>query len=176
MAAVRKKIPLDVKQHILHETGFQCANPNCRRPLTLDIHHLQSVADDGSNDPQNLIALCPNCHADHHRGIIPLKSIRAWKMLSIALNEGLGRRSIDILLALDKTGPLMIDGEGGLHAASLIAADLVRLSFNTRRGGGWASQSGLPAYTLELTERGHIVVQAWKHGDQEGVVNAGVVF
>src|SRR6266481_4830210 len=112
MATKRKKIPLDVKQQVLHESGFQCANPCCRRPLTLDIHHIECVADNGSNDPHNLLALCPNCHTDHHKNIIPLKSIRAWKMLAISLNEGLGRRAIDILLALDKTGPLMIDGEG----------------------------------------------------------------
>lgn len=176
MGTRHKKIPLDIKQHVLHESGFFCANPSCRQILTLDIHHLQSVAEDGSNDPQNLIALCPNCHAAHHKSIIPLKSIRAWKMLAISLNEGLGRRAIDILLALNKAGPLMIDGEGALHAASLIASDLVRFSVNTDRGGPWASQAGLPAYKLELTEKGRIVVEAWKEGDQERVINAGVTF
>lgn len=174
MSRARKKITQDVKQQVLHETGFQCANPNCRTPLTLDIHHLDKVSDGGSDDPENLIALCPNCHARHHRGHIPRESIRAWKMLAISLNEGLGRRSLDILLALDKTDShsLMIDGEGALQAASLIASNLVRLARNPRHSL-LTKGMGFPVYVLELTERGQNVVHAWKQGDQKGVVNAG---
>lgn len=171
---MRKKVTVDIKQQVLHETGFQCANPNCRATLTLDIHHLVPVSDTGTNDPANLIALCPNCHSRYHRGPIPLESIRSWKMLAIALNEGLGRRSLDILLALDKTGPLMSDGTGALHVAPLIASGLVQVAPNPNRGGIMRSSQGLPAYVIELTERGRIVVTAWKQGDQEGVVNAGL--
>lgn len=174
MNRVRKKVTQDVRQRVLHETGFQCANPNCRATLTLDIHHLVQVSDAGLDDPANLIGLCPNCHARHHRGPIPRESIRAWKMLAISLNEGLGRRSLDILLALDKTGSLMSDGEGALQVASLIASGLVRLASNPHRGGEMRSSQGLPAYVIELTEKGRTVVDAWKQGDQEGVVNAGL--
>jgi hypothetical protein len=172
MAPRRKSIAIDVKQQVLHESGFQCANPACRRPLTLDIHHLEKVADGGSNEPHNLIALCPNCHADHHRNIIPQESVRAWKMLLVSLNEGIGRRSMDVLLTLNKVPSLMVSGEGALLCAPLIAANLVCISSNPHRGGPWASQVGLPTYLLELTEKGRQVTEAWLRGDQVGVVNA----
>lgn len=173
MSTRRRRLPLDIKQIILHESGFQCANPNCRHTLTLDIHHLDSISDGGTNDPQNLIALCPNCHAGFHRGDIPKASIRAWKLLAVSLSEGLGRRAVEVLLALDKTGPLMIDGDGVLTVASLIASDLVALQSNTKRGGLWGSQTGLPAYELKLTPKGQIVVRGWKEGNQNQVVDVG---
>ena len=106
MAKKRRSIPVDVQHLVLHEAGYKCANPVCRTILTLDIHHLVPVADDGGNAPDNLLALCPNCHALHHRAEIPADSIRAWKMLLLALNEAYDRRSVDLLLALDKCGAL----------------------------------------------------------------------
>jgi 5-methylcytosine-specific restriction endonuclease McrA len=88
----RTKIPSDIRQLVLHEAGYHCANPNCRTVLTLDIHHIEYVSQEGSNEPSNLLPLCPNCHALHHSGVISLNSVRTWKMLLLALNEAFDKR------------------------------------------------------------------------------------
>lgn len=35
----------------------------------LEIHHLRHLADNGSDTPENAVALCPNCHREIHLGL-----------------------------------------------------------------------------------------------------------
>ena len=161
---VRKALPQDVRHRVLHQAGYKCGNPVCRTIITLDIHHLVPVAEVGQNDPENLLALCPNCHALHHRGQIPIESLRAWKMLLLAINEAFDRRSIDLLLSLDIMGMVFVSGEGVLECAALIAGGLVQhATYNT-------GQSRFPGYSVSLTEKGRLFVQSWKAGKQEQAV------
>jgi hypothetical protein len=161
--AKRKSLTVDVKSTVLHEAGYKCGNPSCRHILTLDIHHLDQVGDGGSDDPQNLLALCPNCHALHHReNGIPIDSLRAWKMLLLAINEAYDRRSIDILLALDRLGDLHVFGDGVLSCAPLVATGLVQC------GQQWMGHQIM--YKIELTGHGKTFVTAWKAGDQEAAI------
>lgn len=74
-----RHIPDKVRLAVLTEAGFRCAVPTCKTIIALDLHHIVSVSDSGPNDAINLLALCPTCHALHHRGTIPLESIRVWK-------------------------------------------------------------------------------------------------
>src|SRR6266705_1039150 len=104
----RTAIPVDVRQLVLHESGYKCSNPSCRHVITLDVHHLELVSEGGGNAPENLLALCPNCHALHHANRIPRESLRAWKLLLLALNQGFDRQSIDALLALRRLGNLYV--------------------------------------------------------------------
>ena len=161
----RKALLIDVRKRVLHEAGYKCGNPICRCILTLDIHHLVPVSEDGADEPENLLALCPNCHALHHKGEIPVESLRAWKMLLLAVNEAFDRRSVDLLLALDKVGTTYVSGEGVLECASLIAAGLVKR-------GSYSTGGAIPTYSVSLTDRGRAMVNAWKQGDQEAAVEA----
>ena len=34
----------------------------------LEVHHLKRLRDGGPDDPENVIALCPNCHRRRHQG------------------------------------------------------------------------------------------------------------
>jgi hypothetical protein len=123
-----RRVPLDVKRLVLHEAGYKCANPCCRYPLTLDIHHLYYVSEGGSNLAENLVPLCPNCHTEHHNGNIPTDSLRAWKMLLLALNEAFDRHSIDLLLTIDKVGYIdWISGDGVHTYAPLVASNLISI-------------------------------------------------
>jgi hypothetical protein len=160
----RSTLRVDVRHLVLHEAGYKCGNPICRTILTLDIHHLDPVSNGGGNAPENLLALCPTCHALHHSGVIPQESLRAWKMLILAVNEAFDRRSIDLLLALDSTGPVMCNGEGVLECAALISTGLAE----GHRLGGIAA--GVPPYSVMLTDRGRAFVAAWKKGDQRAAV------
>src|SRR5688500_8238128 len=96
----RKALPLDLVSLTLHEAGYRCANPVCRTILTLDIHHMVRLADGGPDSAENLLALCPNCHSLHHKGIIPAASIRTWKLLLMSLNQAFDQHAVDILLTL----------------------------------------------------------------------------
>jgi hypothetical protein len=55
------------------------------------------------------------------------ESLRSWKLLLGALNEGFDRRSVDLLLLLDRM-PLMMTADGVLQFATLIAADYVAIA------------------------------------------------
>jgi hypothetical protein len=74
--------------------------------------------------PNNLLALCPNCHSLHHKGVVPATSHRAWKRILLALNEAFDQRVIDILLALHKfVDGLILSGDGAPTCAALVASD-----------------------------------------------------
>ena len=59
-------IPQPVADQLLAECGRHCCL--CRRfqPLCLQVHHIRPQAEGGTNDPDNLIALCLNCHSSVH--------------------------------------------------------------------------------------------------------------
>lgn len=168
-----KALKPDVRTIVLHECGYKCGNPSCRHILTLDIHHLEPVSNGGPDDPDNLLALCPYCHTLHHAGHIPIESVRAWKMLLLAINEAYDRRSVDILLAIEKmagrnTSPLYVSGDGVLACSPLIAGDLVLAAQHSN------PHMGIPLsnYALSLTRRGHNLLKAWKDGDQKAAIAA----
>lgn len=52
----------------------------------LEVHHLYRRSDDGPDDPDNVIAICPNCHRRVHYG----KNGEAFNQELIAKVEGNG--------------------------------------------------------------------------------------
>jgi len=161
----RRKVPVDVRDLVLMEAGYQCAVPTCRTLLLLDVHHITRVADDGGDEPSNLIALCPNHHDMHHRGTIPAGAIRAWKQMLVALNAAFDRESIALLLFLSVqepgARPLEISGDGVLRFAHLIAAGFAAFEQFT------SYQESSMGYMMRLTPKGQNVVAAWKDGEPE---------
>ena len=164
----RKALLQAVRREVLHEAGYKCGNPVCRTIVTLDIHHLDPVAEAGNNEPENLLVLCPNCHTLHHRGVIPVESLRAWKMMLLSINEAFDRRSVDLLLALDVTGRLVVSGEGVLECAALVAAGLVQPGSLHHNMDG----RSFTTYSVSLSEKGSAMVRAWKAGNQALAVGA----
>ena len=79
MATHRRRISKAVRLAVLAEAGYRCATPTCRTILAIDLHHLTWVSEGGPNDASNLLALCPTCHALHHRGEIPHEALILWK-------------------------------------------------------------------------------------------------
>jgi hypothetical protein len=172
MTPKRKSLPVDVRSLVLHESGYKCGNPVCRSILTLEIHHLVPLAKDGDDEPDNLLALCPNCHALHHKGEIPISSIRAWKLLQLAINEAYDKRTMDLLNTLDKVGLIFVSGDGLLICSTIVAADLVDVQT-------WGAQMmtmergfEVPYYRLSLTARGKALLEANKLGDQRAALAA----
>ncbi len=153
-----------VKQQVLMEAGYMCANPRCRVILTLEIHHMIWVKDGGGNDPSNLIALCGNCHGLHTKGEIPAEAIRHWKGMLLALNHAFDRKGMDLLLFLHKAGPnsmLYFSADGVLEFAGLFAAGLVQFGSQQRD-----NIRGTSRHEVFLNHKGTAIVEAWLEGSE----------
>ena len=130
--------------------------------MAIDLHHIVEVSDNGSNEANNLLALCPTCHALHHRGTIPVESIKVWKGMLVSLNGAFDKVTIDDLIFLYKTprNVLMLSGDGVLKFSKLIAADLADYTIAMQNGP-------LINYEVWLSDRGRLLVEAWGKGDME---------
>jgi 5-methylcytosine-specific restriction enzyme A len=67
----------DARRAVLLRSGGRCENPRCagdvqdrtvRGEPILEVDHVQDLALGGPDDPAQMIALCPNCHATKTRG------------------------------------------------------------------------------------------------------------
>lgn len=61
-------------------------------PVILDVHHLDE--DRTNNDVNNLIIICPTCHAKIHRGIIRVERVKPFKKVRVIYNEVFGGKQI----------------------------------------------------------------------------------
>jgi HNH endonuclease len=166
--AERKNLPARRLIDILTESGYRCAVPTCRGILALDMHHIWEVSEGGSDELSNLIALCPTCHALYHRGTIRQESIYCYKAMLVAVRQAFDLDVLDKLLFLAKLPDdyLVVSGDGVLHFARLIAADLAQ--FQLKANNAWQ----LVTYTVKLSPKGRMLVSAWKSGDRSALLNA----
>jgi hypothetical protein len=165
--------------------GYKCANPTCRHILTLELHHIVWVKAGGKNDPDNLLALCPNCHALHTKGHLPETAIRTWKQLLVSLNST-NRVTADLLLVLfheeqrvdaledhpdiplNLKMPFRFTGDGLPALSGLVTAGLLGIS--KRFAGTNALGSSMPSFEVRLTTKGKHFVEAWLEGDASKAV------
>ena len=126
-----------IRDEVLREAGYKCANPTCRNILTLELHHIEWVKDGGDSSANNLIALCGHCHDMHTNGHIPPTAIRHWKGMLHALNHAFNRESTDLLLYLAHPGMenVWYTGDGFLRFAGLVAAGLVEVADPSSQSG-----------------------------------------
>lgn len=159
----RKRLTLSTVTKVLTESGYRCAVPTCRGILALDMHHIWEVSAGGGDDPTNLIALCPTCHALYHRGTISAESISTYKSMLVAIGRAFDLESIDQLLFLSQLPEkyLVLSGDGVLQFARLISAGLARVSMLANNN--WV----LVTYSVNISERGRQLVSAWKLGDRD---------
>jgi hypothetical protein len=60
------KIPDEVAAEILAKCGRCCCLCRRFRPTYLQVHHITEQSKGGTNEPDNLIAICLTCHSDVH--------------------------------------------------------------------------------------------------------------
>ena len=158
----RDHLPLKTRVNVLTESGYRCAVPTCRNILALDMHHIWEVSAGGSDDPSNLIALCPTCHALYHRGTIKQESIYVYKAMLVAITRAFDLEAIDRLLFLEscKKDFLVLSGDGLLHFGRLIAAGLA--SVDQKSNNNWQ----LVTYAVNISDKGRQLIEAWKQGDR----------
>lgn len=153
---------------VLTEAGYRCAVPTCRTILALDLHHLVRASDAGANNQANLLALCPTCHALHHRGEIHRDSLFAWKSMLVSLGQAFDQRDIDDLLFLVQASgvDLQLSGDGVAKFSRLIGSGLATYSLALN------NYQGYRLYRVDLTQRGKLLVAAWKAGDRTALSHA----
>jgi hypothetical protein len=158
----RKNLSLKTQVIVLTESGYRCAVPTCRNILALDMHHIWEVSTGGSNDPSNLIALCPTCHALYHRGTIKADSIYAYKAMLVAITRAFDVEAIDRLLFLESCEKdfLVVSGDGLLHFSRLIAAGLATVE--QKSNNNWQ----IVTYAVNINDKGRQLIEAWKQGDR----------
>ena len=163
----RKPIPKPIQLDVLTEAGWRCGVPTCRTVLALDLHHLVEVGEGGKNDAANLLALCPTCHALHHRGDLTREALYTYKAILVALSHAFDIATVDQLLFLDvlRDRSLQLQGQGVLSVMRLISAQLADFK-NTGK------DMGVEFYSVALTQRGKALVDAWKSGNRENVAAA----
>ncbi len=168
MTSARKAIPSALMREVLIEAGYRCGVPTCRTILAIDLHHLVEVSAGGGNEIANLIALCPTCHALHHRGTISADALYAWKGVLAALGMAFDREAIDRLmfLSLCPIDYLVVSGDGLLHYSRLIAAGLARVDM--KANNAWQ----LVTYAVNISPKGRLLIDAWKTGDRQLVAEA----
>lgn len=158
----RKNLPVSTRELLLTECGYRCAVPNCRNILALDMHHINEVQAGGSDDPANLIALCPTCHRLYHRGDISSDSIYSYKAMLVAISRAFDIDAVDRLMFLNGCAKdfLVVSGDGLLHFGRLIAAGLATV--HLKANNNWQ----IVTYAVNISDKGHLIIEAWKQGDR----------
>lgn len=158
----RDNLPLKTRVIVLTECGYRCAVPTCRNILALDMHHIWEVSAGGGDDPSNLVALCPTCHALYHRGTIKAESVYLYKAMLVAITRAFDVEAIDRLLFLEpqQKNFLVVSGDGLLHFARLIAAGLA--SVEQKSNNNWQ----IVTYAVSISDKGRQLIEAWKQGDR----------
>jgi hypothetical protein len=158
----RNRLSLNTRMIVLTESGYRCAVPNCRNILALDMHHIWEVSAGGGDDPSNLIALCPTCHALYHRGEIKAQSIYVYKATLVAITRAFDVEAIDRLLFLEscKKDFLVVSGDGLLHFSRLVAAGLA--TAKQKSNNNWQ----IVTYAVNIHDKGRQLIRAWKQGDR----------
>lgn len=95
----RPAIPSDLRRRVLVEAGHRCAIPTCRY-IDVEVHHIVPWAKAKRHSYDNLIALCPNCHARAGKGDIDRKSLRLYKANLRFAHDKYSQVEMDVLFDL----------------------------------------------------------------------------
>ncbi len=81
----RPAIPKDIERAVKTEAGHRCAIPACKQ-TPVELHHIEPFSKVQEHTLENLIALCPNCHARADKGEIDKQSLLICKSNLSVLN------------------------------------------------------------------------------------------
>lgn len=97
----RPAVSAELRRRILTEAGHRCAIPTCRY-IEVEVHHIIPWEQCRTHEYENLIALCPNCHARADRGEMDRKSLRIYKANLRFAHEKFSQFEIDFLFDLEQ--------------------------------------------------------------------------
>jgi len=79
MAKKRKPIKKEIRDKLLVDAMHRCCLCPQHEDVTTDIHHIVPISETGPNTEENLMVVCPTCHAKIHR-IRTMYNIEQLKM------------------------------------------------------------------------------------------------
>ena len=133
------------------QARFRCSNPQCGQWVALDDQCLVYVDDKGNEIAENLLAMCPRCY----RQRFSQASRAAWKSVQLAYDSPFDYDSFAFLAFLEAVGqPLQIDTERLIDIRHVVTTGGVKVA---------PSASG-KEWTLELTVKGTLLLEAWRQG------------
>ena len=115
------------KRRIKEEAGYRCAIPNCNVTSPLDIHHIQYQENGGSDEDDNLICLCRNCHGRVHNNEIEDISIRTYKRNLVLRSARLFPHEVTYLEALIAGEQIELDADAVVHVRRLERNGFIRI-------------------------------------------------
>jgi hypothetical protein len=118
--------PRSVIDRILVDTGRRCCL--CGTMHRIQVHHLQPVSQGGSNDYENAITLCPNCHDEVHRGYSPGSTMRSYTVRELKKHR---ERTIDTIRKATSWSPGSAEWERDKELILFFAQCLDRPAFHT---------------------------------------------
>jgi hypothetical protein len=167
----RKSIPDHIGRQVLIEAGYRCGVPTCRTILAIDLHHLVEFSEEGPNEPANLLALCPTCHALYHRGTIPREALYTYKLVLVSLSAAFDQPTIDLMLFLDRLDDephFFIGADTLVHFARLIGSDLATCQWK-HATKDYVFHQG---FRVSLSPKGRRLIEAWRSGNRLAVTEA----
>ena len=142
----RTAIPKQTEKIVYQQAGSRCSFCDFDQVPSLDLHHIQPVAQGGSNEPENLILTCRNCHGLIHDGKITEAQVRQAKASQGAVIHRMPKRSESkgpsnvVSAGRDIKGSIIAGGDVHMHSGSgprpkmnhpegSIGADLMRRNY-----------------------------------------------
>jgi hypothetical protein len=155
----REPIPEALRRRVLVEAGHRCAIPTCRNPVT-EIAHIVPYHEVQKHEYENLIALCPTCHARADRREIDRKSLKIYKRILQRLTDRYERFELLVLDELRLNRPVIMAGSMTLLIKNLLDEQLVTLNENI--GGSRVEIQGIPSNVqVLLTLKGRTFIDEW---------------
>lgn len=158
MSEDRPTIPSDLKRKILVEAGHRCVIPTCRFPTT-EIAHIEPWKRAKEHKYENLIALCPNCHARADKGEIDAKSLKIYKAKIRFLSDRYYKYELNVLDHLRKNQKVIVYGE--LSVKNLLDEGLIKkahvICYFTYNDGTREDQE----FVVVLTDKGRELLENW---------------
>ncbi|MCF6171161.1 MAG: HNH endonuclease [Bacteroidales bacterium] len=137
------------KRRIKEEAGNRCAIPNCNVTSPLDIHHIQYQENGGSDEDDNLICLCRNCHGRVHNNDIEDISIRTYKRNLVLRSARLFPHEVPYLEALLVGEQIELDEETVVQVRRLERNRFIRIQHLRRND----------VYRLSITQIGRELIE-----------------
>lgn len=162
--STRPPIPEELKRRVLVEAGHRCAIPTCRNPVT-EVAHIVPYRIRKKHEYENLIALCPTCHARADKGEIDRQSLKMYKRILQRLTDRYERFELLVLNELREGRPVIIAGSMILLIKNILDDKLVDLVAQSYSG---FEVKGLPNQAkVVLTPDGTKFIDAWIKANEE---------
>jgi hypothetical protein len=156
----RPPIPKELERQLLVEAGHRCAIPTCRQ-VPVEIAHIVQWSKCQEHKFENMICLCPTCHARYDRGDIDRKSILIYKHNLAILNGRYGDFEQRILMMFaEQPGTDAVKLPGGFDILILY---LLRdgLLIDTGKTSGVYIRDLPTEKVFSITEKGRIFISQW---------------